>query len=191
MPKAIEGVDWLKIQLEYQKGVGNCRELAELHGLPIKAIQQRCWREKWTQESKLVGEMVSKKVVERLVDEKFERIKAHHSLVIPIAEKLIKGVEKTHDDMNGQALEPSELQGLAMTLKTANSVALLNLGFVEQKAIDVTTNGESLGARALQMMDACRKLKEQGKLPDPSTIDIEGLIREGEEERKGLENGGE
>lgn len=178
MGKPLPNVDWPKLQLVYQRGNCSLRELAETYNVSLHALEGRCRREKWVQQMQELSGRVSAKVVESLADAKVKAILAHEALVVPIAEKLIHGVEKTFDDMHGEALEPSELQGLAMSLKTANSVARLNLGAVDPTSkVDVTSGGQSMHDHSLAVMASIALLQEQGKLVTDA-IDVEALLLE-------------
>lgn len=180
MTKRIEGVNWEEVQLAYQKGE-TCREIGERLSISIKAISHRCTREKWRQESKLLGELVGRKTVERLVDAKIKQIQDIQDEAIPIARLISTEVKKTITSMNGQELEPSDLNGLAQALKTANGVALVNAGWVQQTAVDVTSNGESLHSRSLELLAACRKNLQDGKV-DVKQIDVEAIVASLKEE---------
>lgn len=183
MPKPILGVDWSKLQIEYMTGQLNCTELAEKYAISAQAIAKRCSRERWKAQRTKAVQIVSERTVERVVDMKMSRIQAHHDLVVPIAERVCTETLRTMDDFGGQAIEPSHLHGIASSLKVANDVCLKNLGWVPVTAVDVTSGGAPLHARALAMLEAVRTLDVQGKLGPCSDIDTAALLKELEESK--------
>lgn len=182
MGKAIEGVNWEEVQLAYQKGE-NCRQIGERLGISIKAISQRCTKEGWRKEQKVLGELVSKITIQSLAERRVKRIEEHQELVIPIATSLIKSVGKSHDSMPEGLMDPAMIQGLATGLKTAVGVCRQALGAVDPQQIDITSGGHELGhASALAMLASCKALHSQGKLRED--IDVEELVKQHAEQKK-------
>lgn len=143
MKKTGKGADWNKIKAAYQRGEGSCRVLADRFGVTFKAIESRCFREKWRAQKKEIAGKVQEKVIDSL------------SL------GAIAWVNATIERANrARGLIDASIEQFATDEKERPVIDLLNVNTMLQ----AETKADDMARRALGLPDTPSKVEVEGSM---------------------------
>lgn len=194
MPSALKGVNWSEVRNHYLLNPSmSSRDVADHFQLSHPTVAKRCMREGWKTERDTIEQnratvvsRVSQAVVDRVSNKAADAISSHLTSVLTSGNGILAKLQQRLES----ALLPDisrldHLESATRVYRSWDDLIRRAHGLSDPtNKVDITSGGLPMHEKALALLESCTKLVQSGKV-DAMSIDVDGLVREMEQDKLG------